>query len=192
MAGIDFSALIIATDFDGDATEGAVAGSFVVTIENDVPVANEDREAITFEVVEDALSTSAGRSRRSVRGQSRCRPGQSVRPGFGRPGSLDALFNVGADEPLTYALSLDTSDLPALLSQGRGSQYGSDGTTLTATADGRIVFTLTVNPDGSWSFDLEDQLDHVLDSGDTGTMLQTTGGAGGRDRLLGADHRHRL
>ena len=60
VAGIDFSALIIATDFDGDATEGAVAGSFVVTIENDVPVANEDREAITFEVVEDALSTALG------------------------------------------------------------------------------------------------------------------------------------
>ena len=88
--------------------------------------------------------------------------------------------------------SLDTSGLPALLSQGEAVTYVSDGTTLTATAGARTVFTLTVNPDGSWSFDLEDQLDHVLDSGDAGTLLQTTGGAGGRDRLLGADHRHRL
>ena len=63
-----------------------------------------------------------------------------------------------------------------MLSQGEEVTYVSDGTTLTATAGARMVFTLTVNGDGSWSFDLEDQLDHVLDSGDTGTLLQTTGG----------------
>ena len=82
-AGIDFSALIIATDFDGDATEGAVAGSFVVTIENDVPVANEGREAITFDGGRGRAVDDAGRSRRSVRGQSRCRPGPSLRRGVG-------------------------------------------------------------------------------------------------------------
>ena len=175
VAGIDFSALIIATDFDGDAAAGAVAGSFVVTIENDVPVANEDREAITIDVVEDALSTTLGDPAICPRAISM--PARTFSPTRRRAaiGSLDALFNVGADEPLTYALSLDTSDLPALLSQGEEVSYVSDGTTLTATAGGRTVFTLTVNPDGSWSFDLEDQLDHVLDSGDTGTLLQTTG-----------------
>ena len=29
----------------------------------------------------------------------------------------------------------------------------------------RVVFTLTVNTDGSWNFDLDDQLDHVDDVG---------------------------
>ena len=108
-AGIDFSALIIATDFDGDATAGAVAGSFVVTIENDVPVANEGREAITFEVVEDALSTTLGD--RGDLSEGNLDAGQDLLSdeASGDAGSLDALFNVGADEPLSYALSLDTS-----------------------------------------------------------------------------------
>ena len=124
VAGIDFSALIIATDFDGDATAGAVAGSFVVTIENDVPVANEDREPITFEVVEDALSTTRGRSRRSVRRQSRCRPGQLASDeASGAAGSLDALFNVGADEPLTYALVARHVGPAGLALAGRAAVY---------------------------------------------------------------------
>ena len=37
----------------------------------------------------------------------------------------------------------------------------------------RVVFTLTVNGDGSWSFDLDDQLDHVAGSGDAGFELRT-------------------
>ncbi|MEQ1775760.1 MAG: DUF5801 repeats-in-toxin domain-containing protein, partial [Burkholderiales bacterium] len=53
------------------------------------------------------------------------------------------------------------------------------GHTLTATADGRTVFTLNVNSDGSWSFDLRDQLDHV-DNGlnDENTLLFTGNSTG--------------
>ncbi len=40
-------------------------------------------------------------------------------------------------------------------------------------AGDRVVFTLTVNPDGSWWFDLDDQLDHVAGSGDAGFELRT-------------------
>ena len=43
--------------------------------------------------------------------------------------------------------------------------------TLTATAGGRTVFTLVVNADGSWTFDLDDQLDHV-DNGLNNENLQ--------------------
>ena len=95
----------------------------MVTVENDVPEANEGREAITFEVVEDALSTARAISAICPRAISM--PGRTISPTRlrGHPGSLDALFNVGADEPLTYALSLDTSDLPALLSQGEEVEY---------------------------------------------------------------------
>jgi T1SS-143 domain-containing protein len=45
------------------------------------------------------------------------------------------------------------------------------GTTLTATAGSRTVFTLTVNTDGTWSFDLEDQLDHSGINSDTDTTF---------------------
>ena len=79
---------------------------------------------------------------------------------------------MGADEPLTYTLSTDTSGLPTLFSQGDAVSYAvvvntarrrSLTTPLTATAGGRTVFTLVVNADGSWTFDLDDQLDHVDD-----------------------------
>ena len=49
--------------------------------------------------------------------------------------------------------------------------------TLTATAGGRTVFTLVVNADGSWTFDLDDQLDHVDDgANDENFALLTSAG----------------
>ena len=81
----------------------------------------------------------------------------------GLAGSLSGLVTVGADEPATTSLSLANSTLPTLFSQGVAVTYSLNGTTdtLTATAGGRTVFTLVVNADGSWTFDLDDQLDHV-------------------------------
>ena len=63
--------------------------------------------------------------------------------------------------------------LPTLFSKGDELDYEVVGNVLTATADSgaRTVFTLTVNTDGTWDFDLDDQLDHVDASGDTGTDL---------------------
>ena len=70
-----------------------------------------------------------------------------------------------------------TSTLPTLFSQGVAVTYSLNGTTdtLTATAGGRTVFTLVVNADGSWTFDLDDQLDHV-DNGmnDENLLLRTS------------------
>ena len=47
-----------------------------------------------------------------------------------------------------------------------GNPDGQGGFTLV-----RTVFTLTVNEDGSWAFDLDDQLDHVVDGNTEGTTL---------------------
>ena len=71
-----------------------------------------------------------------------------------------ALFNIGADQPGKIVLLTDTSGLPELYSNGELVTYEVNGDTLTASADGNDVFTLTVNEDGSWSFELLDQLDH--------------------------------
>src|SRR5262249_22465578 len=104
----------------------------------------------------------------------------------GVSGSLSALFKVGADEPLgTIGLSSNTSGLPTLFSKGEAVLYSVSGRVLTAyveqgggagfqAANDRVVFTLTVNANGSWSFDLEDQLDHVAGSGDAGFQLRTS------------------
>ena len=82
----------------------------------------------------------------------------------------------GADESGTLTFGLVTTAvadtlLPTLFSKGDPVTYEVSGDTLTATAGGRTVFTLTVNTDGTWDFDLDDQLDHVDASGDTGTDL---------------------
>ena len=66
--------------------------------------------------------------------------------------------------PTHSACRLADERLPTLFSKGEAVTYSlTDGTTdtLTATAGGRTVFTLGVNADGSWTFDLDDQLDHV-------------------------------
>ena len=64
-------------------------------------------------------------------------------------------------EPLTIGLSSNTSGLPALFSGGVPVTYSVVGNVLTASAGaGNTVFTLTVNANGSWTFDLVRQLDH--------------------------------
>lgn len=97
-------------------------------------------------------------------------------------GNLNSLVNMGADGPGFFALLQPSENefqqaqyqaamdsLPTLSSQGEAVTYSieSNGfeSVLIATAgegeDAREVFTLTVNLDGTWTFDLNDQLDHV-------------------------------
>ena len=81
-----------------------------------------------------------------------------------RTGSVSALFQSGADGPLTYSLSTDTGGLTAqgLTSGGVALTYSVVGNVLTAEAGaGNTVFTFTLNGGtGAWIFNLEDQLDH--------------------------------
>ena len=97
-------------------------------------------------------------------------------------GNLNTVVNMGADGPGSFGL-LQASEneaeqalfqagmdsLPTLSSKGEAVSYsvmmdGSDSV-LVATAgegdDAREVFTLTIDSDGQWTFDLNDQLDHV-------------------------------
>ena len=72
------------------------------------------------------------------------------------------MFSAGADEPVVTGISSNTSGLPHLFSKGEAVLYSVSGDTLTAyveqvggagfQAGDRVVFTLTVNPDGSWNF----------------------------------------
>ena len=56
---------------------------------------------------------------------------------------------------------------------------GTDGVndTPTAKAGSTTVFVLTVKGGGSWSFDLQDQLDHVVGGNDENFALQVAGGS---------------
>ncbi len=179
----------VVTDGNGSTANGSVD----VTIYDDVIERNPllpDGESETFRpiindfVQEDGMTGAAGGDSSTGIGPS----GVDSDETGGNAGALNTLFSAGADSPMTLGLSLSESDLPALLSKGAPVGYAiSDivgGQVLTATADGRVVFTLTVNENGSWAFDLKDQLDHVANNGDTGTTLRLVGGdelAGGID-----------
>ena len=181
---IDFSSVITATDKDGDIVTGAAAGKFTIAVENDIPIAKIDVAAVTAQVKEDALSTAVEPSDSSEGNRS---PGETTDQdaASGIAGSLTTLFSAGADEPVVTGISSNTSGLPHLFSKGEAVLYSVSGDTLTAFVDrigerhasrptDRMVFTLTVNADGSWSFDLDDQLDHVAGSGDAGFQLRTS------------------
>ena len=183
VGNIDFTQLLKVTDADGDELVWSEDDTevFAIQIQDDVPsiVAVEgDFNPVSAMVVEDALSTAVEPSDSS---EGILDAGQTTDDdsASGAAGSLASLVNVneGADEPtsLTFGLLADTGGLPALYSNDVAVTYSVSGNVLTAMAGDRVVFTLTVNADGSWAFDLDDQLDHVDADGDTGTMLVTDG-----------------
>ncbi|EJO93689.1 hemolysin-type calcium-binding protein, partial [Ectopseudomonas mendocina DLHK] len=167
---LDFSGLLIATDGDGDAVVGGfAAGSFVIDVEDDVPVqAGENGEGprVVGLVHEDALTPGNAEGNDQVLSVS------------GGAGTLDALVNFGADGRGGFQLSTEPGALTALQNLGLTSggvalsyAVSADGTTLTATAGGKTIFTLTVGTDGSYEFLLQGPLDHPLQNGDDSETL---------------------
>jgi T1SS-143 domain-containing protein len=97
-------------------------------------------------------------------------------------GDLNSIINMGADGPGSFGLLQSSENeaeqalfqagidsLPTLSSKGEAVSYavtnnGYQSVLVASAGDGedaREVFTLTINADGSWTFDLNDQLDHV-------------------------------
>ncbi|WP_292005005.1 DUF5801 repeats-in-toxin domain-containing protein [Chlorobium sp.] len=184
---LDFSSSILATDADGDPLQ--IVNRFAITVEDDVPSAIGDDQTpvtpIAGKVYEDALGHESDDDDLSLGNAEDLSVQVAHITGngsTGNPASLSSLVSVGADEPLTFGLVNDISALSAasagLRSKGEALTYSISGTTLTATAGSRTVFTLTVNTDGTWIFDLEDQLDHVVTTTnpDEQTILQNSGG----------------
>jgi hypothetical protein len=166
---IDFSTLITATDFDGDPVPALNPNSFLIAIENDVPIRASDEGFVTIaaSVQEDGMSFTT-----DDLSDGNKEPGDTNADDETSGvvyGSLASLVKVGADEEATFEI-LTTEDLegklPTLYSKGEELTYESDGHTLTAMAGDRLVFTLTVESDGDWTFDLNDQLDHVAGYGE--------------------------
>ncbi|MFI8481218.1 retention module-containing protein [Pseudomonas sp. NPDC078700] len=175
---LDLSAILTATDGDGDAlAAGFPAGSFTVNIEDDVPVfagpPSGQSEARTLfavaqpfgvhgNVQEDALTTSGGAPY-----QGNPEGGQVV-SAHGDAGVLSSLVNFGADGPGDFFLNTDVSQLNAqgLTSEGSALSYAVVGNTLTASANGHTIFTLSVTATGGYDFVLEGPIDHPVINGD--------------------------
>ncbi|WP_226699900.1 DUF5801 repeats-in-toxin domain-containing protein [Qipengyuania gaetbuli] len=99
-------------------------------------------------------------------------------------GSAAALFNAGADGPLTYGF--DVAGAQAYLTS-LGLTSGGDplaflvsANSITATADGSPVFTFFLATNGDWQFDLVGPLDHQQNNQeddigiDFGPLVQAT------------------
>lgn len=169
--GLDFTRLFTATDGDGDPLqlpEGA-KGLFVINIQDDVPLPaqpNPQQPVVNGLVHEDALMPGNAEGDDQVLSVS------------GGAGTLDALVNFGADGRGGFTLSTEPGALTALQNLGLKSggvalvySVSADGSTLTATAGVKPIFTLTVDADGSYEFLLQGPLDHPLQDGDDSETL---------------------
>ncbi|MGB7509732.1 MAG: DUF5801 repeats-in-toxin domain-containing protein, partial [Pelodictyon phaeoclathratiforme] len=149
---LDLTSILQATDKDGD--KSASSGIFIINVEDDVPVGTG---TVVGNVDEDELPD----------GITDGDPETTV-----ATGSLGAFFLIGADQPGIYGLSGNTGGLPSLTSAGVPVSYSVSGTTLTATAGGNTVFTLSIDPvTGNYRFELLDQLDHPNANGDDNEIL---------------------
>ncbi|HHF3027528.1 TPA: retention module-containing protein [Vibrio diabolicus] len=138
---LDFT--IVATDFDGDTSSLVLP----VTIADDVPTIND---VVVLTVDEDDLS--------------------SVGSDQSQPTLVEGQFTTtqGSDGVVQYQLDVNAAPLNGLQSQGQtvsiAETQNADGSyTYSATANGSAVFTLILNTDGSYSFELQGPIDHAAD-----------------------------
>ncbi|MCS0385836.1 retention module-containing protein [Vibrio diabolicus] len=139
---LDFN--IVATDFDGDTSSLVLP----VTITDDVPTIND---VVALTIDEDDLS--------------------SVGSDQSQPTLVEGEFTTtqGSDSVVQYQLDVNADPLNGLQSQGQtvsiAETQNADGSyTYSATANGSAVFTLILNTDGSYSFELQGPIDHAADS----------------------------
>src|SRR5262249_3294820 len=149
---------------DGDKTTSGSA--LTVTFLDDAPTISGN--PITGTVYENELNNvqSKGTDQPGVTGDDD--NGDGLMDDAALTGHLSSLVKSGADEPVTFSLKGDPSDLsglPHLTSHGQAITYSVNGQTLTAAAGGHTVFTLTVENNGDYTFLLQDQLDHPAGQG---------------------------
>ncbi|QIR99915.1 retention module-containing protein [Vibrio diabolicus] len=139
---LDFT--IVATDFDGDTSSLVLP----VTIADDVPTIND---VVALTVDEDDLS--------------------SVGSDQSQPTLVEGQFTTtqGSDGVVQYQLDVNADPLNGLQSQGQtvsiAETQNADGSyAYSATANGSAVFTLILNTDGSYSFELQGPIDHAANS----------------------------
>ncbi|WP_458736994.1 T1SS-143 repeat domain-containing protein [Pseudomonas chlororaphis] len=163
---LNLGSLLQATDKDGD-TVTAAPEKLVITVDDDTPTANGTAEAGTVD--EDGLANGIAGGVGDVAGESTT-----------ANGSVTGIFQSGADVPLSYSLSSNTSGLPALSSGGVALAYSVLGNTLTAKAGATDVFTLSLTVAGAYTFTLLQHLDHAAGNDENditinlGSLLQAT------------------
>ncbi len=153
-------------DADGDTSDADLMIK-VKNIPNDIP---EQTDEMVMDVVEEEHSSAAAagiggnEDTDDVNGLDTDTGGDPNSVSLVATGSLLPLVDFKDDVPGTWALKttpdLGGITLPSLTSQGEAVTYTSDGSTLTGTAGGRMIFTLNVASNGDFTFTILDELDH--------------------------------
>ncbi|MET3898966.1 T1SS-143 domain-containing protein [Devosia sp. UYZn731] len=139
------------TDFDGDTTTNSAT----------IDLVTRDSTVISFEDDGPRLAAVATQTvaEQTANGASNA---------FTSTTLSNVSLNVtwGSDGPNAQNLAFTTAAGDSgLTSNGQAVNYSITGTLLTAaTADGREIFTVKLNSDGSYTFTLKDNIDHTLGS----------------------------
>jgi T1SS-143 domain-containing protein len=183
---IDFGSIIKATDFDGDSV--ILKDAFSITIKDDVPELSGAKEERLVDEDDIKTSRSVGTSPNDGNGDGSFTGSPNNNqsgPAF-ISGSLANLIKGGADDTVNFSFISEQTAVSALRylglsSKGAELSYDIQGNTLYAYDNNdrnsdyghgdRLVFKLTVNQDGSYTFELHDQLDHNRGKGEN-TDLQ--------------------
>ena len=167
------------TDFDGDQDSRTLNIGDAIRFDDDGPRVIS-RATVSAEADEDGLNNvqSIGNADTGQFGETGPTPALAVVNGVA--GALNVLVNFGADGPGTPAFVVkDAAPTDSgLLSQGGHVMVASDGGVVRGYVDAgandgyqvgdRLVFTLTVGGDGSYTFTLVDQIDHPTRDGLSG------------------------
>ncbi|MCJ8237261.1 DUF5801 domain-containing protein (plasmid) [Rhizobium sp. SSM4.3] len=179
---IDFGSIIKFTDFDGDSV--VLKGAFSVTIRDDVPELSGAKISRTVDEDDIRTSQSLGTSPADGQGDGSWTggPGQNGYGGAFIDGSLAGLVKGGADDTVKFSFvdedaARDALEALGLKSKGQELSYDiRDGVLYAFDNAGphqgvsydngdRLVFKLTLGENGSYTFELVDQLDHDTGKG---------------------------
>ncbi|MRG74174.1 hypothetical protein GH722_20660, partial [Alphaproteobacteria bacterium HT1-32] len=168
-----------ATDYDLDPStlaDTSISQTFSVNVTDDVPEAAEvatPTVADTVTLDEDDLADGTDDTKESLSATGDLGlDGDLITIDYGADGAADGSPTALQYDDLDWAL-----EGPAgLTSQGEAVTYSWDAATQTlqATADGRDVFTVELNEDGSYTFTLQDSLDHGAADGENSLGLEFT------------------
>lgn len=166
---VEFAIQYRVTDGDGDHA----TGTLTINVDDDTPeLLQAPQVVVTLD--EDDIDTglSLGNQPNDTDDPDGSFTGQAGVDNHGPAtvtGTLTQFVASGADVPLTFGIysgDLSVLENMGITSQGDMLSYVVDTSTpgvevLRASADGRVVFELTINADGTFKAELYDQIDHV-------------------------------
>lgn len=162
------------TDGDGDSLTSVSQQGVQIAFEDDAPRLADGAKPVVIGVDESGLDTAFSHGNHD--GEPDLRDGETKgNDAVKVTGSLAGLVDVGADKfahpGAEYSVKL-AAVLPDVFSQGEKVAFSVDQLTgtITGTANGHTVLSLTVAANGNYSFTIFDQIDHPAGDNAEGSL----------------------